>query len=394
MTWRDTLKQRPASFNGAEFQHQSHSSAYGRRISIKEFPHRDKPYIEDLGRGARFWSITGYVIGKDYMAERDALLEAIEKKGPGVLVHPWIGTVDAVCTRCQMEESSEEGGMARFTMEFVEASASSSLINPQGFFSYLSSVLKSFFTVIEKSVLNSLILSGSEHLAGALDITVTSTIVILQQNSSVFLKDFNLDSSQVELSDSIYSIRGNSGVIPFIRAWESYFLAALPIDPKLRCLTACTFAEHLLTNLHQFQTSGTVINPRISNDRSFFILAISFALAKAAESALQIEFTNRDEIEVTRDRLVEDLTIFSEFIDYEFWDSIINLRNALVHDLNALNLNKSRRRSWQSSAPLPALVIAYRLYGTIEREAEIIANNHLDYPSLAPADRNLSVFLP
>lgn len=69
MSWRDRLL--PASFRGAEFLVDSHSTeAAGRRAAVHEYPGRDTPYAEDLGRRTGEYRIQGYVLGEDYLHSR------------------------------------------------------------------------------------------------------------------------------------------------------------------------------------------------------------------------------------------------------------------------------------------------------------------------------------
>lgn len=112
---------REAAFRGVKFFIASTGSAFGRRVVSHEFPLRDTPYTEDLGRKQQTFTIEGFVLGPTSSLMREALLRACEKEGPGELVHPFLGTKRVVCTSCQLNESSEERGIARFTLSFVEA---------------------------------------------------------------------------------------------------------------------------------------------------------------------------------------------------------------------------------------------------------------------------------
>jgi prophage DNA circulation protein len=123
--WRETLQ--PASFNGAGFFVAIDAKGGGRRNVVHEFPKLDTPYAEDMGRRARKFTISGYVIqnssnGYNYQPGRDALIAALETEGPGVLVHPTLGT-DAVQPDVYSvtERLEDRGGMAEFEMTFVEA---------------------------------------------------------------------------------------------------------------------------------------------------------------------------------------------------------------------------------------------------------------------------------
>lgn len=117
--WRAAYQ--PASFGGAGFHVEVDSQAGGRRNALHEFPHRDTPWAEDMGRRARHWSVTAYLIGPNYIAARDALIAACEQEGSQSLVHPLLGTVQANCDDYVATERRELGGYCVFELRFVEA---------------------------------------------------------------------------------------------------------------------------------------------------------------------------------------------------------------------------------------------------------------------------------
>lgn len=119
MEWRNRL--RPGSFRGVEFKVETGGRLGGRRAAVFEFPKRDKPYTEDMGRRAKRFGITCYVIGADYLAQADALEEALNSEGAGLLVHPTMGEIEVVCETSNRTERREVGGMAMFDITFVEA---------------------------------------------------------------------------------------------------------------------------------------------------------------------------------------------------------------------------------------------------------------------------------
>ena len=89
---------------------------------MHEYPLRDLPYADDLGRRAREFQVNGYVVGENYLQERDALIEALEAYGPGELIHPKYGMLNVVVVgRVSIRESHSEGGIARFAITFAEA---------------------------------------------------------------------------------------------------------------------------------------------------------------------------------------------------------------------------------------------------------------------------------
>jgi Mu-like prophage DNA circulation protein len=118
-SWSDELY--PASFRGVPFEVDADDGSFGRRGQLFEFPKRDKPAVEDMGRAARTMSLTAYVIGKDWMSKRDKLVKAIEQFGPGKLVHPFYGTMTvSIIESAKVSHSSSEGRMCRISFSFVE----------------------------------------------------------------------------------------------------------------------------------------------------------------------------------------------------------------------------------------------------------------------------------
>ncbi|EJG2197913.1 DNA circularization N-terminal domain-containing protein [Citrobacter freundii] len=118
--WRDRL--RDASFRGVPFSVDDDDASFGRRVQLHEYPKRDKPYTEDLGRAARRLTINAYVIGDDYADKRDRLIAAVETEGPGTLVHPQYGEMQgSINGTVKVSHSSSEGRMSRISFEFVES---------------------------------------------------------------------------------------------------------------------------------------------------------------------------------------------------------------------------------------------------------------------------------
>ena len=128
--WRDALL--PASFRGAFFHVEAGSKESGRRIVVHEFPKKDVPYSEDMGRRARQFTVRGYCItfpvetgvpnySNDYRIARDNLILALESSdGPGVLQLPTIAPISVVNPQYRWTEEERLGGYCTFDMTFVE----------------------------------------------------------------------------------------------------------------------------------------------------------------------------------------------------------------------------------------------------------------------------------
>ncbi len=119
MSWRDQLQS--ASFRDVPFYTRNTPGEIGRRVAVHEYPLRDDPYPEDLGRKARRYTVDAFVMGDNYMAQRDRIIKALEKFGPGMLVHPQYRRLRVQVLSARPNHSSREGGMCRFSIQFVEA---------------------------------------------------------------------------------------------------------------------------------------------------------------------------------------------------------------------------------------------------------------------------------
>lgn len=127
--WRDILLGEPASFRRIIFHVETGGRSSGRRTVPHEYPKRNLPYSEDMGRHARRFQISGYLIYRpsnplyEYTSQRQFLYEALEEDDAGTLVHPVYapGGMLVMCERYSMIESRERGGYTQFEMQFVEA---------------------------------------------------------------------------------------------------------------------------------------------------------------------------------------------------------------------------------------------------------------------------------
>lgn len=110
---------REASFKGAKFHVEETGAQFGRRTVLHEYPFRDLPYGEDLGRAARRFDVSAFFLNAD---EYQAFIDVCESEGAGTLIHPFFGKAYV-----QLENSADvrypraEGGRYSVQLTFVEA---------------------------------------------------------------------------------------------------------------------------------------------------------------------------------------------------------------------------------------------------------------------------------
>lgn len=118
MGYLDQLRQ--ATFRSFEFFVESSQVAGGRRAVQHQYPNRETPYTEDMGRQARSYQIEGHIIGDDYLDAKNRLFEVFEKKGPGELIHPFYGSLMVQVSSLNVSESIKQGAIATFSCTFLE----------------------------------------------------------------------------------------------------------------------------------------------------------------------------------------------------------------------------------------------------------------------------------
>lgn len=119
---------REASYEGIRFDVDSATLSFGRRTVTHEFPQRDAPYVEDLGKATRQFSIQGFIVGDDFIDRSKRLIDKIESQvgtdrraNHGKLVHPWLGSLDVTPIDNPSITYDKAKRICTFTLTFLEA---------------------------------------------------------------------------------------------------------------------------------------------------------------------------------------------------------------------------------------------------------------------------------
>lgn len=119
---------RKASYEGIQFDVDSATLSFGRRTVTHEFPQRDAPYVEDLGKATRQFSIQGFIVGDDFIDRSKRLIDKIESQvgtdrraNHGKLVHPWLGSLDVTPIDSPSITYDRAKRFCTFTLTFLEA---------------------------------------------------------------------------------------------------------------------------------------------------------------------------------------------------------------------------------------------------------------------------------
>ena len=391
MAWRDTLQQ--ASFRGATFKVESHDSQFGRRTVTHEYPQRDKPYVEDLGRATRKIKIEGYVVGTNYQRERDALIEACEKGGPGTLVHPYLGTMTVSCEGLTIRESRDEGGMATVSMSLVES----------GDIAFPST------TRDNRSLLGS-----------AADTVVGQAVADFAEAFTIDgMPQFVLDSASSYVADLSEFLEGTgSGLLP-VDNWTEFYrdcrslaadVADLLATPEMLARRIVDLAGYVtefgatgkssvfkLINLFGFgddrpsiPLTTTTRRRQAANEAALNALVKQTACAEAARMAVLSDFATFDDAVTVQTLIADEIDRQSELGSDQQYIALIGLRSQLVQGVPA-SADMPRLTTIRTRSVIPSLVLAHRLYADATRADEIVTQNKVRHPGFLSSAASLQV---
>lgn len=384
---------REASFRGARFEVDDVEASGGRRVVLHEYPLRDTPYSEDLGRRAREFSVRGYIVqGRtyDYATARADLLKALEAYGPGELVHPWHGEVRVVVDDYRLRESMERGGLLELDIRFREAGQ---LTNPTASADTARGVASAASSA--RQALKNSFLSA---FAPALD-EIDKAVTALNDAASLAMEYLGLPQSLMAeglawaqsliatpaaLFDALVGIFG--GLLDNESSNESgeKTLAAPVPDASFSIASREGTAplESILGGSAVITTeAGRVIRHTVAQ----------VVVIEAAASTAHAEYATADDALADRDAVVESLDTIEPVADDAVFLGLAELRRAVVTDLTTRGAELPRVRSVTLPGTVPALVAAYRIHADAGRADEIVSRNRIRHPGRVPGGTPLEV---
>lgn len=386
MTWRDRYSAR-GRFRNAEFVLQDDSLELGRRTQVHEYPERDRPYVEDLGRKADQFSLDLYVVGPNYDRARDALIAALREPGPGTLVHPRHGTMRVAVVSARKNESNRRGGMARFSVTFVEAGDDAFPSSVADTARQVEAAADDALQEAEAAFVETYSVEGQpQFFVDAISAEVDRTFADINAAvgdvtgpiASAIREPANMASAIV---DGVMTI-GRTIEEPFdaLRIYERVGFDAGADSPSVPTTTANRQQQANNTEaLHRLVTRASVVEAARQTSRA------DYASREDALSA-------RDRVLGSLDEQMEATSIVSgEPIDDQLYLRLAALRAQVAEDIRIRGVGLPRIGHIRPQATLPALVLAYRVYGDASRDSEIVARNHIRHPGFVPGGERLEV---
>lgn len=396
MSWRDKFRQ--GKLGKASFIPSQHEYKGGQRLVVTEFPLRDEHDIQKMGRKAGEGTFDCFVLrgpAGDYMYYRDAMLAELDNGETLDLVHPWLGSMRIEIQSYSLRETTEEGGKAAFSINWVRAAN----------------------TKQAKTIRDTRYATRASGSAANTAVAKASADIIKTRGKPAFVKADLLS----RVSKALSAISGAMSPARSMLSTYSNQLGAvesvsgqagsLISDPLSLCSSITglvggigSVADSPISALRQYRTlfshgnddpvrySGTASREQqAANARAVNWLVQRAAIIAAAVATASMEFASRDDAIAVRDEISAHIDAAAETADDDTYSALMDLRGSMSTDITTRAADLSKLRTVTPRATMPGLVLAYRLYDDIGREGEIIARNRLAHPGFVAGGRPLEV---
>lgn len=427
--WR--VQMRPASFRGVPFHVEAAERAGGRKTVVHEYPQRDTPFVEDLGRKGRGFQIDGYINGDDVLDQMDRLLAALEQPGPGALDHPYYGQIFVSAQNYKSRFTKTDGGYGLVSMEFVETvrespapsiggsplasiddvadaahdgAAQSLILNSSrytlsgttavpsltvtrkplpGFsFRSLSGLVTSWGSTVQTAMRP--VASGADALA-----SIQREIVSLTVNATGLVRSPVLLATRIgtmlKTTALLWPRTSSLGVSALLSAWSFVSSTQAPTGTT----PTRTTERGNYTALDQYLRQVTVIEAA----RQAVIAAGTPALVTTSTGSLSSvgQYDTYEAAVATRDAVLAAIDVEAARAADDAYAALVTVRAAVAAGVPAPTDALPHLVSVTLQQSTPALAVAYRLYEDLALSDDLVARNRVRHPLFVPGSVPLQV---
>lgn len=401
-SWRNSLQ--PASFRGVPFEVNAMEGGGGRRLVVSEFPGREIPYVEDLGRQAQRHNIRAFVIGDDYIGQRDDLLQALQDNATaGLLVHPTMGQIMARCLAVRWVESKDLGGYCALDIEFVQdgplpspllgTDTASGLLRSVLAFARVAQSVYRLVSLIATDPLYVLSLQGGWlGLAGnALRALSVGTISGQSANIAALSAAPANDDATIAAVSTVFDgcatnvIAGRLASVASADPVDGVVVPApLDADPSGGLLGLATWGSDLVP---ETGSTAAAIAQRQQLAATQALIR-SHALIAVVQIYASIDWPYVQAAAAARSRL---MTVFdaqsqaaADAGHDDLYRALQSLQGLIAQDMIARAQRLPRLDAYTLGASLPSDVLSWRLYGDATHAAELEDLNAVEHPLFMP----------
>lgn len=373
---------RPASFRGVPFKVLSHEREGGRNGPDFEYPDSDVGSTEDTGGKIDKHKIDAFLVGDDYDLDADRLIEALRIKGPGELEHPRYGTQRVQVRSWSRAEEGAEGGIARFSLAFTDAPGGGLTISVAA---DIDDTADALVTAVSAAFEDAFLVEGLPGYVS--DAAVLKVAEVFARIETALLR------SSVAAADAL-AIATPAEASTLIAAPDEYAasIAAIWLVAPFEALRAFALARPATAGTDSLDSANEI--QRITNDNAVDAMAQRLALAEYSRQVVPLvedTFEVYDDAIDLRDELADLVRVEEATTAADEYDALIKARTDVYARITATAAPLVRLRTITIKHTVPALVLAYDLYGDATRAVEVIDRNAIRHGGFIAAGSRIEV---
>lgn len=448
MAWTDQLQ--TASFRGVPFGVFTTEAVFGRRLAVHEYPFRDVPFVEDIGRSTRKITFRAFLVsdsriygGGDVLAQRDRMVGAAEAKGSGTLIHPTLGRLEVSLASCTVSEKFDSGRYFEVGLQFIETGKRTfpNVASATGDFLGIAALgldgaaSADFLTravadlKLGASVVNQVVSTATKWAKPALSLVRDATnlsnlasnlpgtlgryfgganvgglgllgstgeqLVDASTTVADLIKAGSEARSLVETSIATFlTLAGQNKPAEF--AASSQALAAAVLASCVNPADGVRLLARLAASPTPDPTTTSPVGLAMADIQTgcndLFRRAAASALARASATYQPSSYDDAARVRgIVVDVLDAEITAAGDQGEDKTFAALRTLRQSVVEDLTQRGANLATIKTYKMPSALPSLYLANRLYRTSEREDQLVRQINPRHPLFcSPTFRALS----
>ncbi|QHC36463.1 DNA circularization protein [Komagataeibacter xylinus] len=418
----------PAIWRGVPFLVRDGGVTGGRRAAVHQYPYRDDPWIEDMGRAPRVLTLSGRLVGDDVYLQRAALLAACELEGPGLLIHPSLGPV-----QCSLVEpiTLRDSGMAQrevqFEMVLMQAGSRlypNLLINTQsailvavaGAVIAVADILATQLSSISSAApciglgaqnvasawgagasaagrdpgaianeTSGLTSYNGRYAGGSLATPAPAGATVASQRAAVVTSRTAIDAAVGSLSTAALSVVSDPATCATAARSVVTAIRSATISPVDQMRVLSTLAGYTPTVMNTTAPIGAdVALVRTALGAALRLSAI-IGLAEAIEAAQPDSAEQAQAMLVMIINLIDtEIIAAADSANSMAYSALRDLRTTVVQDLSERGAQLGHIETFSFNACMPAIALAWRLYRDPTRTRDLIARASCAHPLFMP----------
>lgn len=408
--WPSTLRR--ASFRGVAFFVETDDVETGRRLIVHEFPKRDVPYVEDMGRKANRISVTAYLVGDAADSEAMSLRGACESAGAATLVLP-MERLKAHCESCKRNFKKDQLGYVAFDLQFVREGTGSSP-EPAPYLARLtSSAADATVTPLTDTFSSSYRVTGQagfvrdesadeiRSIAAAIDAVravlplsdtkgppVTAAVQDLYDDAEALVDVGAVGDIWTQTTFQAASAGSIDAPVVSRIAGLVASMREAATDPEA---VVREFEDLLSYGLDSDGQAATPSSRQLRENRSALALALRVAaLSQWVVAMTEVEYGDRRAAIQARANVSEaiesELSRLTTRKAYGLFVAVSDLRGVATAFFSSLITDLAPVVIVSTVVPMPSLWLAHMLYGDASRADELAKRNRVIHPSFMPTD--------